>query len=315
MIMSQARAVSAPELSPSSPSSTSIAQYSGEENISGFEGVATNVKLLLKLIQDHNGGITKDNLERKHHRVAGMISIIDEVKNRIQKIQTNSKRRAELRRCNTDVKPNIPSPREKKSPELVTDEKDRLRRELQSSMMARQSIQALCSSLGKEKQIMAAELARKAQELTEMEEYISDLKDQNQMLMEKLQACSSEHREKSGEVETETEVETESNMMLQQRNKELSEQLLKSIDGYRYLRRKFQAAQEENMEIHTVMEEMEVEVQAAIEKIQSLKGKMEATTTTNGGDNNTTIKEEIAALEQMLRSLSLKISKHRQKKT
>ncbi|XP_028759200.1 intracellular protein transport protein USO1-like [Neltuma alba] len=297
--MSQLRAVSAPELI---PSSSSIAQP-GQENI-GFEGVATNVKLLLKLIQDHNVGNPKDNLERKHHRVAGMISIIDEVKNRIQKIQTTSKRRAELRRCNTDVKPNIPSPREKKGPELITDEKERLRRELHASLIARQSIQAICSSLGKEKQIMAAELARKAQELSELEDYIIDLKDQNHMLMEKLRSCSLEHRERS------SEMEMQGNMALQERNKELSEQLLNVNDGFQSLKKKVIETQEENTQILATMEEMEGEVQAGINKIHGFKGKL-----ATKGEDDLNIKEDISALEHVLESLSLKISKHRQKQT
>ncbi|XP_028758935.1 intracellular protein transport protein USO1-like [Neltuma alba] len=297
--MSQLRAVSAPELI---PSSSSIAQP-GQENI-GFEGVATNVKLLLKLIQDHNVGNPKDNLERKHHRVAGMISIIDEVKNRIQKIQTTSKRRAELRRCNTDVKPNIPSPREKKGPELITDEKERLRRELHASLIARQSIQAICSSLGKEKQIMAAELARKAQELSELEDYIIDLKDQNHMLMEKLRSCGLEHRERS------SEMEMQGNMALQERNKELSEQLLNVNDGFQSLKKKVIETQEENTQILATMEEMEGEVQAGIDKIHGFKGKL-----ATKGEDDLNIKEDISALEHVLESLSLKISKHRQKQT
>lgn len=298
--MSQLRAVSAPELIP--PSSSSISQP-GENGV-GLEGVATNVKLLLKLIQDHSVCNSKDNLERKHHRVAGMISIIDEVKNRIQKIQTTSKRRAELRRCNTDVKPNIPSPRDKKAPELITDEKERLRRELHASLIARQSIQAICSSLGKEKQIMASELARKAQELSEMEDYIIDLKDQNHMLMEKLRSCSLEHKERS------SEKEIQGNMALQERNKELKEQLIRLNDYFQSLRKKFQATEEENTQILDTMEEMEVEVQAGINKMHGFKEKL----ATNGEDK-LNVKEEISALEHMLKSLSLKISKHRQKQT
>lgn len=269
-------------------------------------GIAANVKLLLKLIQDHNGGVTKDNVERKHHRVAGMISIIDEVKNRIQKIQTASKRRVELRRCNTDVKTNLPSPRGKSAPDL-TDEKERLRRELHASLIARQSIQAMCSSLGKEKQIMAAELARKAQELTEMEEYINDMKEQNHMLMEKLQASSLKQKEKSNEVDL------QANLALQEQNKELSEQLIKSIEVFRSLKRKLQLATEENMEMHATMEGMEADIQAGINKIHGFKEKM-ATTTTNG-EADIIIKEEISALEQTFKSLSLKVSQHRHRRT
>ncbi|KAK4254599.1 hypothetical protein QN277_009957 [Acacia crassicarpa] len=300
--MSQLRAVSAPDLMP--PSSSIVQpEPASEENVS-LEGVAINVKLLLKLIQDHNVGNSKDNLERKTHRVSGMISIIDEVKNRIQKIQTTSKRRAELRRCNTDVKPNVPSPRDRKAPELITDEKERLRRELHASLVARQSIQAICSSLGKEKQIMAAELARKAQELSELEEYIIDLKDQNHMLMEKLRSYSLERRERS------SEMERQGNMAMQERNKELSEQLLKVHDDFQSLEKQFQETQEENTQILATMEEMDVEVQAGINKIHGFKEKM----ATNGEDN-LNIKEDISALEHTLESLSLKISKHRQKQT
>ncbi|KAI9122483.1 hypothetical protein K1719_006323 [Acacia pycnantha] len=300
--MSQLRAVSAPDLM---PPSSSIAQPepASQENVS-LEGVAINVKLLLKLIQDHNVGNSKDNLERKTHRVSGMISIIDEVKNRIQKIQTTSKRRAELRRCNTDLKPNVPSPRDRRAPELITDEKERLRRELHASLVARQSIQAICSSLGKEKQIMAAELARKAQELSELEDYIIDLKDQNHMLMEKLRSYSMERKERS------SEMERQGNMAMQERNKELSEQLLKVHDDFQSLEKQFQETQEENTQILATMEEMDVEVQAGINKIHGFKEKM----ATNGEDN-LNIKEDISALEHMLESLSLKISKHRQNQT
>jgi len=264
------------------------------------------VKLLLKLIQDHNGSSTKENEERKYQRVNGMMHILDEVRNRVQVIQSTTKRRAELRRCNTDLRTNVPAPKDKKQPpDAPIDEKERLKRELNASLVARQSLQALCSSLGKEKQIMASELARKAQELTELEDLIGDLKAQNDMLMEKLHECSSEQKEKKS-----NGVEMECNIVLRERNKALSEQLQKSIDGYRSLKRRIRDIQEENRQIRDTMEQMDEEVDLGIGRLGRLKeGRMR----TNIGKNE--IKDEISALGQVLDSLKMKTSKYTQKRT
>ncbi|KAG5130970.1 hypothetical protein JHK84_037367 [Glycine max] len=281
--------------------SSSTSNFNGQQDIEecGLEGLATNVKLLLKLIQDHNGSSTKENDERKFHRVNGMMFILDEARNRIQKIQSTTQRRAELRRCNTDLRPNIPAPKDRKPPsDVPIDEKERLKRELNASLVARQSLQAMCSSLGKEKQIMAAELARKAQELTEMEDFIGDLKAQNDMLMEKLH----EQKEKKG-----NGVEMECNIVLRERNKALSEQLQKSIDGYRSMKRRLRDIQEENRQIRDTMEQMEEEVDAGIDR--NIGRFKERNMRTNE------IKEEISALEHMLDSLKMKVSKYTQKKT
>ncbi|CAK8530867.1 unnamed protein product [Lathyrus sativus] len=262
----------------------------------GMEGLATNVRLLLKLIQDHNGATTKENDERKFHRVNGMMFLLDEVRTRVQKVQHSTKKRAELRRCNTDLRPNIP--KDKKAPDVPVDDKERLKKELTASLVARQSLQAMCSSLGKEKQIMASELARKAQELTELEELIGDLKAQNDMLMGKLHACSA-----GG-------VEMEGNIVLQERNKALSEQLLKSIDGYRSMKRKVKDMQGEKGEMLATIEQMGLEVQSGIDRIHDFKEKMVNTTL-----ETSDVKEEVSVLEHMLESLSMKISKLTEKKT
>ncbi|KAK7412556.1 hypothetical protein VNO78_04020 [Psophocarpus tetragonolobus] len=295
--MDHARAFSSPQFL---SSSTSNLNGHPEEEC-GLEGLSTNVKLLLKLIQDHNGSSTKENDERKFHRVNGMMFILDEVRSRVQKIQSNTKRRAELRRCNSELRPNVPTPKDRKHPpDVPIDEKERLKRELNASLVARQSLQAMCSSLGKEKQIMASELARKAQELTELEDLIGDLKAQNDMLMEKLHACNNEQKEKKS-----NGVEMECNFVLRERNKALSEQLQKSIDGYRSLKRRLREIQEENRQIRDTMEQLEEEVDAGIDEI----GRMRSNLRTND------IKEEILALDHMLDSLRMKVSKHTQKKT
>ncbi|XP_020237025.1 uncharacterized protein LOC109816422 [Cajanus cajan] len=287
--------------------SSSTSNFNGQpEEECGLEGLATNVKLLLKLIQDHNGSSPKENDERKYHRVNGMMLILDEARSRVQKIQSSTMRKAELRRCNTDLRPNLPTPKDKRPPDAPMDEKERLKRELNASLVARQSLQALCSSLGKEKQIMAAELARKAQELTEMEDFIGDLKAQNDMLMEKLHECSSEQKEKKSNTNG---VEMECNIVLRERNKALSEQLQKSLDGYRSMKRKLRDVLEENRQIRDTMEQMEEELQAGIHRISSFK---EGKRSSKLGND---IKEGISALEHMLHSLMMKISKHTQKRT
>ncbi|MED6183342.1 hypothetical protein PIB30_037069 [Stylosanthes scabra] len=295
--MDRPRAHSSPHLV-SSPSSSNNPERPQED--CNFDGITTNVRLLLKLIQDHNGASMKENEERKFHRVNGIMSILDEVRSRIQRIQTSTKRKAELRRCNTDLRPNIPISNDRKQPELPVDEKERLRKELNASFMARQSLQAMCASLGKEKQIMAAELARKAQELTEMEEILGDLKTQNDMLAEKLYACSSEKKNNDAEIE--------GNIALQERNKALSEQLQKSLDAYRSLKKRFKDTREENQEIHATMGEMKEEIEAGIERIHAFKEEV-----AKSQENN--FAEEISAIEHMLESLSMKISKHDQNKT
>lgn len=290
--MSGVRAFSSPELLPPDMNQG----QRPEEH--GLEGISTNVKLLLKLIQDHNEASTRDGGdERKAKRVAGMISIIEDVKTRIQKSQTNVSRKAELRRCNTDLKTN--PPRDKKAHEPITDEKEKLRRQLSASLAARKSLEIMCTSLGKEKEIMAAELSRKVHELSGMEELISDLRAQNDMLLGKVKACAAEHKEKK---EQETCV---GNSALQERNQALSDQLLKSLDGYRSLKRKLKDSQEEKAKVNAMLEEIQVEVQAGLGRIHNFEK----------AADNVDIDDEISALSHVFQSLNVKISKHKQRKS
>jgi chromosome segregation ATPase len=262
-----------------------------------FVGIATNIKLLLKLIQDHSEASTKENDDRKVQRVAGMIKIIDDAKSRIEKCQSTGKKK-ELRRCNTDLRPNVP--RDRRSQEQMTDEKERLRKELNASLAARKSLEIMCSSLGKEKEIMASELSKKVQEMCGMEELISDLKAQNEMLLGKVQTCVEEHIEKKGG----NRGDAQKNAGLHERNRALSEQLLKSLDGYRSLKRKFKDVKEENIEILATMEEMGMEVQAGLDRVRSFRQQMATR------NEETVDIEEISALEHMFEGFNIKILKH-----
>ncbi|KAL6991593.1 hypothetical protein U1Q18_009705, partial [Sarracenia purpurea var. burkii] len=269
--------------------------------------VAATVKLLLKLIQDHREACSKEqNDSRIMLRVAGMLTVLDNVRSRIQKSQSSSKKReAELRRCNTDLLRGSPSnvPRDKRTADPV-DEKEKLRRDLSASSAARKSLEAMCSSLGKEKEIMAAELARKAQELSGMEELVEDLRAQNETLLAKVQECAAEHRERKP-----SGGGGEGSAALQERNKALSEQLLRSIDAYRSVKRRLKEAVESNAAMSAAVEEIRLEAATGLERIREFKQRVAAV----GGEAPVDVEEEISGLEEMFECFRMKVSKHGQK--
>ncbi|KAJ6979602.1 hypothetical protein NC653_027680 [Populus alba x Populus x berolinensis] len=228
-------------------------------------------------------------------RFAGMVSILDDVKLRIQKSQSGEKKAPQLRRCNTDLR-RSQAPADKKPQESVGDEKERLRKQLNASMAARKSLEMMCSSLGKEKEIMAAEIARKVHELNEAEELVNDLKAQNETLMAKLQARAPQKKSSN------SGGEAQGNAALQERNRTLSEQLLKSLDSCRSLKRKYKVAKEENRGICATMDVIKMEVGAGLENIRSFRSRVAI---------SKDIEEEISALEQMFEGFDMKISKHR----
>jgi len=161
-----------------------------------MEGITANVKLLLKLLNDHNEASQKGSDPRQVQRLAGMMSILEDAKARIQKSQISGKKRqAELRRCNTDLKPHRPSDKGKTGEGPTLDEKEKLRRDLNMSFAAQKRLGVMCSSLGKEKQIIARELSRKVQELKGMEELLNDYKAQNEKLAEKVHAFRAKYFE------------------------------------------------------------------------------------------------------------------------
>ncbi|XP_058202084.1 uncharacterized protein LOC131316667 [Rhododendron vialii] len=297
--MSRLRANSSPELLPASLDTNQHVD-------SSLEGVAATVKLLLKLLQDHKESCAKEqNDSRRMLRVAGMMTILDNVKTRIQTCQSFGKKgeKAELRRCNTDLHRPTNVPRDHKKPTEQIDEKEKLRRELNASLAARKSLECMCSSLGKEKEIMAAELARKVHELSGMEELVSDLKAQNENLLGKVQEYALEHKEKK------TCFGGDNNAALEKRNKELTEKLLRSLEGYKSKSRKLKEALEEKATIHATMEEMGVEIGTGLERIRGFKKKM-----AKGSEQSAEIEEEISELEHMFECFQMKLYKHGQKK-
>ena len=298
--MSRVRANSSPDLL---PSSTMTEQYDD----SALEGVAANIKLLLKLIEDHKEACSKDKKDsRRMLRVAGMMTILDMVRTRIQKCQSfgNKTSEAKLTRCNTDLKAN--APRDKRpSDHTMVDERERLRKELNASLAARKSLQIMCSSLGKEKEIMAGELARKVHELSGLEEHVNDLRAQNETLLEKVQEYAAEHEKRCSVGER----QSEGNAALHERNRALSEQLLRSLDGYRSMKRRLREAQEQKLVMHETMEEMGVKIGDSLERIRAFKQNI-----TSGNEELAEIEEEVSGLENLLEGFDSKVPKKGQRK-
>ncbi|XP_057797747.1 uncharacterized protein LOC131013635 [Salvia miltiorrhiza] len=317
--MSQVRANSSPDLD--FPSTGKDQRYDDL----ALQGVAANVKLLLKLIQDHQLACDHDKSDhRRMLRVATMMTILDNAKDRIQKCQSFGLKKpdSELRRCNTDLRRNPVPPGKKPSggagavavvieEEEVDEEKERLRRELSSSIAAQRNLRAMCSSLGKEKKFMEAELSKKVHELSEMEELLNNLKAQNETLRQKVQECLSDHKErKAGGGGGEMSVA----LVLQERNKALSEQLMRSLDGYRSMKRKLKVAQEENTMLHSTVDEVGAKVVGSLERVKSLKQRVTTTTSPSGGEIPLDLQEEIEGLEGMFECFQMLVEKHEKRR-
>ncbi|XP_047974114.1 uncharacterized protein LOC125216445 isoform X2 [Salvia hispanica] len=262
------------------------------------------------------------NDRRRMLRVATMMTILDNAKDRIQKCQSFGLKKPdpELRRCKTEVRRNLVPPgkkpgggvgvvpviEEEEEEEVDADEeKERLRRELTSSLAAQRTLRAMCSSLGKEKKFMEAELSKKVHELSEMEEFLNNLKAQNETLRQKVQECLSDDKEgKAGGGEMHVA------LVLQARNKALSEQLMRSLDGYKSMKRKLKASQEENVVLHSTVDEVGTKVVGSLGRVKSLKKRIATMSSPSGGETPLDLQEEIEGLEDMFERFQLLVEKH-----
>ncbi|WOG84932.1 hypothetical protein DCAR_0104117 [Daucus carota subsp. sativus] len=277
-----------------------------------LEVVVANVKLLLKLIEDHKEACKKgQNDRRRMLRVAGMMTVLDNVKDRFQKCQSFGNKRPVaklLTRCNTDIR--VSPPRDRRAGEgIIDDDKAKLRKDLHACLVARKSLESMCSSLGKEKEIMAAELARKNYELSEVEQHINDLRAQNRSLLQKVQEFAGDRGDEKG---GKGKGKVEGNVGdLQARNKALSEQLLKSVEGYRLMKRKLKSTQEENLVMHESIGGMLEKVGAGLEHVRVLKQQIESK---SDDDKVVCYKEGTAEIEHVLECLESMVSKHVKRK-
>ncbi|KAL8103363.1 uncharacterized protein LOC141678403 [Apium graveolens] len=284
----------------SSPDLPSSVQYDD----SALEGVAANVKLLLKLIQDHKHACNNGQKDsRRMLRVAGMMTVLDNVRTRIQKCQSfgNKRSEAELKRCASNLKLNRSVSKDRKT----SDEIEALSKQLNASLAAQKSLEMMCSNLGKEKEIMVRELARKNSELRDLDEHINDLKAQNNSLLEKVKEFATGHSDKVSE----EIIKLQGNVDLQEHNKVLSQQLLRSLDGYRYMKRKLRDSEEETLQLHETIEEISEKAGAGLQRVRELRKQND-----KESDTIVELKECTTELENVFRSLQVMVSKHGQKK-
>lgn len=253
-----------------------------------------NVKSLTRLIQDFTGA---DAGGRKAQCITEMMAVLGDMQSQVQKANVPRRREAELRRCNTDLRRGAPQrDRAKPLDPAANDTPDvqKLRRELFSSFNARRNLERMCASLSREKEFIAAELALKVRELGEAEELVEDLRRQNAALLEKLKACAPGENRDGGDGEARTH-----NSALQERNKALTEQLLRSVDTGRVMKRRLAEVQEENGRV--------AEVTVALARLVSrIREKM------NGGCAE--VEEEVESLERLLIGLQGKLLKLHQRK-
>jgi DNA repair exonuclease SbcCD ATPase subunit len=81
--------------------------------------------------------------------------------------------------------------------EQAQEENQKLQKELSTKLTDLKNLHIMFSTLGREKEIMAAELALKARLLGDMEEHLNDLKEQNKTLSNKLEAYARENKTKN----------------------------------------------------------------------------------------------------------------------
>ncbi|GFQ08428.1 hypothetical protein PHJA_002986800 [Phtheirospermum japonicum] len=163
------------------------------------------------------------------------------------------------------------------------------------SRIRSRAAQAMCTSLGKEKEIMATELSRRVHELSATEELINDLKAQNETLLEKVKKCASEHKEKKlhnggGEIHVTS--------TLQERNK--------TLDGYRSMKRRLRVAEEENGGMRAAMDEMRAKIVGSLERIRGFKERIVLSSTA------VDVREEIVALENMFECFEMMVVNKKQ---
>ncbi|XP_073005475.1 uncharacterized protein [Typha latifolia] len=243
------------------------------------------------LEQEKNSSVEEDGC-KKPERVA----LLDDVK--IQKQQAS---KAELRRCNTDLRRGALPKDTKKPQDPIAEENQKLHRALTASTAARKSLEKMFSSLGKEKEIIAAELAKKVREINDTEELLADLRAQNEKLLDKVKACATEHRAKKGGADGAGEAQG-GHAALQERNKLLSEQLLKSLDSYRSTKRRLKDAQEENKRITRKVVEVAGEATSGIDKIRGIRERINVE-----NEEGVEIKEELSEFERLLRGMKNKL--------
>ncbi|KAH0455749.1 hypothetical protein IEQ34_015781 [Dendrobium chrysotoxum] len=183
------------------------------DNSNSLEGISRNIKHILKLLQELKDSKQEDS-SYTTKRLSSILNFLEDI-----------------------LSPRSPKPQ-------LYEENQKLRRELSASLTARKSLEKMFSGLGREKEMIATELARKVQELIFMEELVNDLRADNNKLSEKVKEWCKVGGSGGG-----MEVEE-----LKEKNRELSEKLLKALDRYKTGKRMLREAREENERVRVELE-------------------------------------------------------------
>ncbi|CAA7408898.1 unnamed protein product [Spirodela intermedia] len=247
--------------------------------------------------------------------MAGILCVLDEVTSGLERFHAPARRRkAELRRCSTDLCRSGEPPtaglqlgKDRGLPETTTvEENQRLRKELSASLTMQKNLQKMFSNQGKEKEIMGGELARKAQELQDIEEHLSDVKAQNERLLEKVRLCATEHKEKKSRGGGDAPPAACEQYLID-RNNTLSEQLIRTLDGYRALKRKVKDLQEEKAKVQEKVAEMAARMSKGFCHIRDFCRRL-ATGMGNAPAEDDDVEEDISSIENVLRGLMANMS-------
>ncbi|CAA6671778.1 unnamed protein product [Spirodela intermedia] len=265
--MSNLRAGSSPDFLPSSDT-----DLLDDDLV--LQGAASKVRLLLKLVQDYEADLGKAQCS-----MAGILCVLDEVTSGLERFHAPARRRkAELRRCSTDLCRSGEPPLQASTgkgpglPETTTvEENQRLRKELSASLTMQKNLQKI-----------------KAQELQDIEEHLSDVKAQNERLLEKVRLSACEQ-------------------YLIDRNNTLSEQLIRTLDGYRALKRKVKDLQEEKAKVQEKVAEMAARMSKGFCHIRDFCRRL-ATGMGNAPAEDDDVEEDISSIENVLRGLMANMS-------
>lgn len=256
------------------------------------------MRLLLKIIEEHKVA-TNNNINdgKKMLRAATMMTILENIRLKIQSshpFQIEGAEKILIRRCssNSDFQQKDVGGGSGSSSGggdnhdhhivPIDEERDRLRKSLDSSLAQRRSLEIFFTNLRKERDMMSNELSKKVNLMNGMEEFVQELEAENQSFSVKVRECVFLH----GTEESDTK-DVDNIVQLREKNRALSNDLQCTRDRLQSIKAKTKELNDQNNTINGQMSEISGEVNAALQRLNRLKQIKVAS-------------DEIAQLEQVL---------------
>lgn len=249
------------------------------------------MRLLLKIIEEHKVATNNNrNDGKKMLRAATMMTILENIRLKIQSshpFQVEGAEKDLIRRCssNSDFQQkDVGGGGDNHDHHIVPidEERDRLRKSLDSSLAQRRSLEIFFTNLLKQRDMMSNELSKKVNLMNGMEEFVQELEAENQSLSDKVRKCVSLHSTEEYDTKDEDYIQ-----LLREKNRALSNDLQCTRDRLQSIKVKTKELDDENNTIYEQMNEISGEVNAALHRLNRLKQIKVAS-------------DEIAQLEQVL---------------